>query len=254
MLSPLRNRFGIPGVISVIALVFAMFGGAYAASDSGDGTGSATASAEKANKAQKGPRGPRGPRGPKGKPGSPGPAGPQGPAGAAGAKGDKGDKGLQGIQGLQGVPGEDGEDGATGPEGPEGSPWTAGGTLPSGETLTGAWSLGPSSAAGALRTTGSFPIPLSATDALAIGSSEIHRMAPAAPAAPGCTGGTVGVPKADPGHLCIYMGAETSVLAWSVQQPSTAANNKIDTSGFMLFAGVSAAAGGGHGTWAVTAP
>ncbi|HSR94938.1 MAG TPA: hypothetical protein VLK56_08730, partial [Solirubrobacterales bacterium] len=26
MLSPLRNRFGIPGVISVIALVFAMMG------------------------------------------------------------------------------------------------------------------------------------------------------------------------------------------------------------------------------------
>ena len=32
MFSTLRTRFGIPGVISVIALVFAMFGGAYAAS------------------------------------------------------------------------------------------------------------------------------------------------------------------------------------------------------------------------------
>ena len=42
MLSPLRNRFGIPGVISVIALVFAMFGGAYAATNSNDG-GKATA-------------------------------------------------------------------------------------------------------------------------------------------------------------------------------------------------------------------
>jgi len=50
MLSPLRNRFGIPGVISVIALVFAMFGGAYAASNSGDGptaSGKATASAKR---------------------------------------------------------------------------------------------------------------------------------------------------------------------------------------------------------------
>jgi hypothetical protein len=33
MLSPLRNRFGIPGVISVIAFVFAMLGGAYAANN-----------------------------------------------------------------------------------------------------------------------------------------------------------------------------------------------------------------------------
>jgi hypothetical protein len=61
MLSPLRNRFGIPGVISVIALVFAMLGGAYAASNSND-DGKATASAKK------------GPRGPRGKPGPPGPA------------------------------------------------------------------------------------------------------------------------------------------------------------------------------------
>ncbi|HKB50891.1 MAG TPA: hypothetical protein VKC63_05620, partial [Solirubrobacterales bacterium] len=67
MLSPLRNRFGIPGVISVIALVFAMLGGAYAASD--NGSGKATASA----KAKAGPRGPRGKTGPAG------PAGPAGP-------------------------------------------------------------------------------------------------------------------------------------------------------------------------------
>ena len=46
MFSPLRNRFGIPGAISVIALVFAMFGGAYAASDNSGG-GKATASAKK---------------------------------------------------------------------------------------------------------------------------------------------------------------------------------------------------------------
>ena len=45
MFSTLRNRFGIPGVISVIALVFAMFGGAYAASNSSGG-GKATASAK----------------------------------------------------------------------------------------------------------------------------------------------------------------------------------------------------------------
>jgi hypothetical protein len=51
MFSTLRNRFGIPGVISVIALVFAMLGGAYAANNSSGG-GKATASA----KVKKGPR------------------------------------------------------------------------------------------------------------------------------------------------------------------------------------------------------
>lgn len=95
MLSPLRNRFGIPGVISVIALVFAMLGGAYAASND-SGSSKATASA----KAKKGPRGPKGPAGPAG---AAGPAGPQGPAGPAGAKGDKGDTGSAGGPGAAGA-------------------------------------------------------------------------------------------------------------------------------------------------------
>jgi hypothetical protein len=156
MLSPLRNRFGIPGVISVIALVFAMLGGAYAASNNSGG-GKATASA----KAKKGPRGPKGA------------TGPQGPQGPAGAKGDKGDTGLAGAVGSAGAPGSAGSAGADGksvtstpiPPGPseplckgyggveyliedalegttvcngeEGSPWTAGGTLPPGKTETG---------------------------------------------------------------------------------------------------------------------
>jgi hypothetical protein len=88
MLSPLRNRFGIPGVISVIALVFAMIGGAYAASS--DNGGKATSSA----KAKKGPRGPKGPKG------DTGPAGAQGPAGPAGAKGDTGANGNNGTAGT----------------------------------------------------------------------------------------------------------------------------------------------------------
>jgi hypothetical protein len=86
MFSTLRNRFGIPGVISVIALVFAMFGGAYAASNSSGG-GKATVSA----KAKAGPRG---------KTGKTGPAGPAGPAGSAGAKGDAGAAGAAGTPGT----------------------------------------------------------------------------------------------------------------------------------------------------------
>ena len=89
MFSTLRNRFGIPGVISVIALVFAMFGGAYAASNSSSG-GKATASA----KAKKGPRGPKGPKG------DIGPAGPIGLTGPAGANGKDGTNGTNGGNGA----------------------------------------------------------------------------------------------------------------------------------------------------------
>jgi collagen triple helix repeat protein len=160
MLSPLRNRFGIPGVISVVALVFAMLGGAYAASNNGDGE--ATASA----KAKKGPRGPKGATGPAG---PAGPAGPQGPAGANGKDGANGANGSNGATGANGKSIVTGEEpallgnceaggfwaevqgsgtkeyacnGETGDPGPQGEPWTPDNQLPAGATLTGSWSLG----------------------------------------------------------------------------------------------------------------
>jgi hypothetical protein len=120
MFSTLRTRFGIPGVISVIALVFAMFGGAYAASNSSGG-GKATASKSKVK---------RGPRGPKG---ATGPAGPQGPAGAKGDAGANGSNGAAGPTGPTGAAGAKGATGATGFSG-----FT--GTLPAGKTETGTWS------------------------------------------------------------------------------------------------------------------
>ncbi len=89
MFSTLRTRFGIPGVISVIALVFAMLGGAYAASS--NDSGKATASKAKVVK---------GPRGPKG---ATGPAGPQGPSGADGKDGASGSNGKDGASGTDGA-------------------------------------------------------------------------------------------------------------------------------------------------------
>jgi hypothetical protein len=241
MLSPLRNRFGIPGVISVIALVFAMLGGAYAASDD-DG---ATASAKKNSKAKKGPRGPRGPKGPAGPAGAQGPAGPAGAKGDTGAKGDKGDTGNNGAPGdsVTGTPiaaggacgagvtgvkytlkttstnvcnGEDGEDGETG--------FTE--TLPPGKTETGAWTVNLSSTTlmGAYGSI-SFPIPLAEpsaeesafaftqqqTEDEEFGKDETTGEA-CEVGDPGCvdTGceGTVLEPTAPPGVLCAYTGFE----------------------------------------------
>jgi hypothetical protein len=255
MFSPLRNRFGIPGAISVIALVFALMGGAYAASDGGDG---ATASAKKnAKKAKRGPRGKRGPAGPAG------PAGPQGPAGAAGAKGANGAKGADGTDGDDGksvltnvftTADEENEEpegepcdlnggievevegsgnptyacnGAAGTPGEKGEPWTLGGTLPSEAMLTGNWGGNAWIDTGdSLRMPISFPIPLSA-------STVAHLNEGAGELVPGphlkildvgqeetaeCPG-TLTAPEAAPGFLCIYTG-ELQNVGFIFEEPS----------------------------------
>jgi|SRR5689334_1594017 len=216
MFSTLRTRFGIPGVISVIALVFAMLGGAYAASNSSGG-GKATASA----KAKKGPRGPKG---------ATGPAGPQGPAGPAGPAGPKGDAGTAGSNGAPGAPGKDGESvkgeaipvgnnacaskaggvkytlgAASTPvcNGKEGSPWTAGGTLPEGATETGTWRFEHNGNNRYFSI--SFPIPLSPEAAAVVSQNHfyINQDGIGFGAGTECTG-SVANPEAESGALCIY--------------------------------------------------
>jgi hypothetical protein len=264
MFSTLRTRFGIPGVISVIALVFAMFGGAYAANNSASGGGKATASA----KAKKGPRGPKGP---KGDTGPAGPQGPAGPAGAAGAKGDKGDTGASGSYGAPGTPGTSvtntveakGANCAEGGtklvgtsttyacNGKTGSPWTAGGTLPSGSTETGAWS---SYFTVLDAITASFPIPL----AEEINSAHVKVVAAAATPPAECDNGelpapSVANPEADPGYICVFTGSfESGGKVAQIVNPSTGAAG-AGKSGAALFL-QSSGEDTGLGTWAVTAP
>ncbi len=176
----------------MFALVFAMFGGAYAANNSSGG-GKATASKAKAKK------GPRGPKGPKGDTGPAGPAGPQGPAGANGKDGSNGTNGSNGSSGASGksvvfVNDEpencENEEGVTyevegsgvkneicngeeGPAGPQGSPWTAGGVLPVGATETGTFAT-TTTASGAAQASISFPVRLEA--ALGSGSVNINKI------------------------------------------------------------------------------
>jgi hypothetical protein len=90
-----RYRPRTSTVVAVIALVFAMTGGAIAS------TTGPTATAAKAGK-----RGPRGRRGP------------AGPTGATGATGAKGATGATGATGAKGATGPTGATGATGPTGP----------------------------------------------------------------------------------------------------------------------------------------
>ncbi len=256
MFSSLRTRFGIPGVISVIALVFAMLGGAYAANNSSGG-GKATASA----KAKKGPRGPKGATGPAG------PAGAQGLAGPAGAKGDAGPAGAVGPTGPAGATG------ATGPVGPAGADGETGytETLPPGKTETGVWSFGPAGEGIAQVADISFPIPL----AEALGSGNVHLINKVGKEVKKLNLGTFqeeeevvsteclgspAAPSAEPGNLCIYTKFKTPAvkMATSFIYPASvdAAFNGVpgaDTSGTRLEAVLLGEEQMGWGSWAVTA-
>jgi hypothetical protein len=268
MFSTLRTRFGIPGVISVIALVFAMFGGAYAASNSSGG-GKATASA----KAKKGPRGPRGATGPAG------PAGPQGPAGLAGAKGDTG------AAGSNGAPGKDGTNGTNGTSvvataeatgtancegrggskfvtgatttfacnGKEGAGGGGGGGLPatlgSGETETGTYFFRGVDGAISMSSI-SFPIPLSAEAAEDV---TIHFTDEDGDAT--CTG-SLDEPTAPSGFFCRYVNAveSTTTSPSKVYAPDLIQENTIGTSGAFIYDEAIGSPQYQLGSWAVTAP
>jgi hypothetical protein len=242
MFTKLREPFGKAGlIVAVVALVFAMLGGAYAATNSG---GKATASA-------------KGKPGPRGKTGKTGSAGPAGPAGAPGAKGDTGAAGSNGTNGTNGANGESVTVTTLAPgstECAEGgakfsnksgtahacSAASGGGFpefLPSEKTETGAWTdstdMGeeerePGVFSPASLTSISFPIPLE----LPLEASHVHFLTPSSfcDGLPGeeepepgvikhphaecisaleianapCTG-TAASPEAPPGELCVYV-------------------------------------------------
>jgi hypothetical protein len=279
MFSTLRTRFGIPGVISVIALVFAMLGGAYAAQSNTGGKATASAKAKK------------GPKGPKGAKGDTGPAGPQGPAGPAGPAGPKGDAGNAGSPGAAGTSAEaasfagakggcteggvevksakpatfvcNGKKGADGQTG-----FTE--TLPPGKTETGTWvsNLGTTDASSefyfAYEVPISFPIPLK-EGGEAFGFTQDQTTTENFGSS-GCAG-TVEHPTAPPGKLCIYTRTESleraEVLAKPiVLAPSTLYNEEgvFGPTGALMYAWNLKAVPGDTakaeavGTWAVTAP
>jgi hypothetical protein len=283
MFSILRNRFGIPGALAVVALVLAMVGGAYAAAKL---TTKQKKEVEKIAKKFAGKQGPQGPAG---------------PAGAAGAPGKDGARGPTGLEG---------------PEGPEGAPGQTGftETLPSGKTETGAYRA-PAGSAG---TVISFNIPLPAAldtehvkfndGAEAVGNltngsttvtitqriqkfevgytvagpgiplgAKVVSCAPecgeeeteitlSAPATETKTGVTVnGVlpecdngaapaaspenPEADPGYLCVFAASGQEPTGVGKPGSSTGDQGASATGGaIQSFLGVST------GTWAVTAP
>lgn len=176
MFSSIRKRITFANIAATLALVLAMSGGAYAASKYLiTSTKQISPKVLKALKGKAGPAGLTGPAGPEGKPGSTGPAGKDG---------------LPGKDGKEGLPGKDGKNGA------EGSPWTAGGTLPSGKTEYGSWNdFGNAENGKHVAESISFTLPLE--------TAPEGELVYAKKTGTNCTGSSA-APTAPPGFLCVY--------------------------------------------------
>ncbi len=212
-MSRITRHINPTSILALVALVFAVTGGAYAAGNSGGANnGGSRASATAANatavaskakhkpKAKTGPRGPAGPAGKNGANGAPGATGPAGPAGPTGPTGPVGATGATGNTGETGATGKEGEKGKEGKQGKEGSPWTDKGVLPSGSTETGVWSVRRNDNAENEIVTApiSFPIQLESapegSEYVAVDGTNSN-----------CSG-TAEAPVAAPGYLCVYEG------------------------------------------------
>jgi hypothetical protein len=233
----LREPFGKAGLtVAILALVFALAGGAYAA---GALSGKQKKEVEKIAKKFPGKPGTAGATGPAGPAGS---AGPVGPAGPAGPKGDPGAKGEQGIQGPPGLTG-----------------FTK--TLPSGKTEQGVWSLAappknPIAPLSFAQTAISFVIPLESEPEAHVLRTLAECEAEKEPIKKQCEEhlqeeeafcpGTATEPKAEPGDLCVYVESAFGIPAPEIGAAShpfgATLSNTTSEPGAVAF-----------GSWAVTA-
>ncbi len=279
MVGLLRNRLGIPGLIAVIALVFAMVGGAWAAKKYViTSTNQIKPNVLKQLKVPgpagpagaAGAAGPAGPAGAKGSPGAAGPTGATGPTGAAGQKGSTGPTGLAGVAGVTGPTGAVGSTGATGPEGICSTVKAC--VLPSGVTETGAWSFGfvtegakPAVPfAEPILMPISFPVPL----ATELSEGKGHFLPEGFPSEEASAEekencpGSANEPKAKAGHLCVYaaenpFAVEGSYIPFGsgfISAGNPGGENSVSKSGAILRFVIFAKGANALGTWAVTAP
>jgi hypothetical protein len=256
MFSTIRRhlRLSPAGVIAVIALVFAMIGGAFATSNSGS-PGSASAFKKKTKRLI----GPAGPRGPKGAMGPVGPAGSQGPVGPAGSQGPVGANGKDGGAGPIGPTGPIGATGPTGPAGPEGTFGSQ--PLPKGQTLTGVWSAsgaqGTTSLAGISLPLRVSPAPIASLQ-LEPGSSVFGLVLGSETVVPDeefethCPG-TVANPEALEGYLCIYKSEQTGSSGSPFEGSSYEAPREVGVTFPLNLVGPAGTSQYVRGTWAVTA-
>ena len=258
MFQALRTKFGIPGLISVLALVFVMGGAAYAAKKYViTSTAQIKPSVLKSLKGKAGPAGANGTNGANGKDGINGKDGARGEAGSPGTPG----KSVLTAAATTTPSGECPTVGGTklevegsgtarhvcnGKEGPPG-PTCEGGAclLPSEATETGVWSAADSGGSEALAQI-SFPLRLSVAPTSDFFVTKAEVQGGTAPA--GCPG-SFGSPEAEPGVLCVYekfnFGFQSS--------PSFLEIDETSGTVLHLFVEVGETEAAAVGSWAVTA-
>jgi hypothetical protein len=304
MFSGLRSRLSYANVVATFALVFAMSGGALAASKYLiTSTKQIKPSVLSSLKGKAGPAGASGTQGSAGPSGPAGPQGPTGPAGVAGGTGVKGENGSSvtssesatAIEGHCNGTTSGGKGGskfvsASGTtyacNGKQGEPWTAGGTLPSGKTETGAFVLnGEHASSGAPLAQISFPIPLAQSlfggeeggeeepcnQNPPAATCQVHYVNPEGKEVviPGLTElethpscpGTAENPKAAAGNLCVYAtliendqpGPGNGTI-YKAGSRSTSFPGASTAGAIVIFPKGPGGEPIGWGTWAVTAP
>jgi hypothetical protein len=263
MFQRFRDQVGTAGfVISIVALVAALGGGAYAASN---GLTSKQKKEVKAIAKQFA-----------GKPGATGPAGGTGEKGSSGSNGSNGSNGANGKGVETGVAtvAECAEGGATvqvageaatkkkvcngeeGPQGPEGSPWTAGGTLPSGKTERGVWAV-PKTAEEIFQlfVPISFTIPTASQVSVHyVNKAGEEVIEGAGSPATVCTGSSAN-PTAPAGNLCVYEDSPgNGKVLYETVSLMEGAPVRTATKGGAVLVFYAEAGGEAKGAWAVTAP
>jgi hypothetical protein len=263
MLSRIRKRMTYANVAMTLALVFAMTGGAYAASKV-----LITSTKQIKPSVLKQLQGKAGAQGPVGATGPAGPAGPQGPAGTSGKDGAPGATGKDGVSVTnaalpkgnakckEGGSEFTAANGATTAcNGKEGEPWTAGGTLPSKATETGAWAFGVEPGLeGAIPVVQQEAISFNIRLASPLDKSHTVFVPIGEVGTGGCEGGTAEIPSAEPGYLCAYVDEALHVNPFSIRNPGKVEVEGAGTTGAVLWFGELEGFSHAAGTWAVTAP
>jgi Collagen triple helix repeat (20 copies) len=244
-------------VIAIVALVFALTGGAFAATGGSSGSGktvarvsSSTSVATAAKNKPKPKAGARGPAGPAGKNGAPGATGATGATGPAGATGPGGPQGVAGAAGAPGAKGENGAPGAPGKNGTTG--FTE--TLPPKETETGTVVSPQNLTEGKVENIHmpiSFAIPLAAE----LSASQVEVVKVNATGATNCTG-TPANPTAPSKFLCVYLTVEPEESdlggPYSISKSGAPGEGASTAGAFFRVQGLGKTEAVLYGTWAVT--
>jgi Collagen triple helix repeat (20 copies) len=253
MASRLREPFGKAGlIVAVIALVAALVGGAYAANTSGKRHHKKKNNAGLNSKQKKQVKSIAKSEATKAQ--GTGPAGPQGPAGA------NGNDGSNGANGSNGADGKEGPQGKQGIQGEKGNPWTAGGTLPPGETEMGNWDATATVPNGnPAQFAISFSIPLAepSENVVYLNREETENSAFGEPKQ-GCeleVEELAAKPVAPPGTLCVFTREEAGAGIFNFIGNSALYLGDSPAGAFIWFHTASPTGGyiGAAGTWAVTA-